>query len=244
MTKILACSDIHGDSNALTAIGNIALHERVDLILIAGDICANARYRRFIDLLPELADHGKCKVVFTPGNHDFWKQESNTRVEYNWATVGQVTTRKWRPVTCLVDETFMYGMDTHASNALRIYGTPWVPECGNWNWQKPISELMFDIPKDTDILLCHCPPHGYGDSVTSTSRIGSEALTQTIKRTPNLKYVFFGHCHEQGGYHGRIVHPNYGCDNSPVRITHLYNVACRDKNHHINLDAIRVIDLP
>ena len=69
---------------------------------------------------------------------------------------------------------------------------------------KPVSKLSFDIPKDTDILLCHCPPFGYGDAISAKDRLGSEALTEAIKNTPKLKAVFFGHAHENHGWVGKI----------------------------------------
>ena len=71
--RILACADLHGNCNALTWVGNVALHSGADCVLIAGDICTNARYRHFVWFLGELSDHAKCPVIATGGNHDFWK---------------------------------------------------------------------------------------------------------------------------------------------------------------------------
>lgn len=216
--RIVAASDIHGDCNALTTIGNIALRENADLILLAGDICSNSRYRRFVDLLPELADHGNCPVVFTPGNHDFWKADS-------WRPQARLTdniVRTKKDVTCLIDECVCF-------EGVKIYGTPWTIKYGDWNWMKEESELLFNIPTDTQILLSHCPPYGYGDK-TKFGNLGSKDLLKSIQALQNLKLAIFGHAHRQSGYYQRLGNVD------------LYNVACRDKDHILNYDGIKCID--
>lgn len=230
--KILAASDIHGDSNALGMIGNIALRQKPDVILLAGDICANCRYRRFVDLLPELTDHARCPVIMTPGNHDFW----NT-APFRPGTLGLRYQKGREPIVegkneigkkaivCLVDEaiTFM---------GYKIFGAPWTPTYGHWAWMKDVSELTFDVPDDTDILLTHCPPFGHGDQTSDGRRLGSEALTETINKNKNLTLAIYGHVHEDGGWAGKINE------------TILRNVSCRDKNHNLKLQGMAIINIP
>lgn len=218
--RIVAASDIHGDSNALTAIGGLARSEEADIILLAGDICSNIRYRHFIDLLPELADHGKCPVVFTPGNHDFWKPDE-------WRPEIRCPDRVIRDkhdVVCLIDESVEF-------QGYKIYGTPWTPEYGQWNWMRPISDLKFDIPQGTKILLAHCPPFGFGDHGPGNKRIGSEAMTEAIQKRPELLVAIYGHAHESAGQQfrqGRTV---------------LCNVACRNVAHHFEFGGILSIEI-
>jgi Icc-related predicted phosphoesterase len=202
---------MHGNSNALTWAGNVAMHYGVDVVTISGDICTNARYRHFVRLLGELSDHARSPVICIPGNHDYWRPEK----VFGWRSTGKgfLDANAYRKngffhrikggksilqgVLCLIDEQIEFG-------GFKFYGTPWTTEFNDWNWMKPVSELTFDIPQDTDILLCHSPPFGYGDATKSEERIGSEALTEAIKNTPRLKAAFFGHAHENHGWVGKI----------------------------------------
>lgn len=162
-----------------------------------------------------MAEYVGCPVVLTPGNHDFWDpaQEFPTK---------QIT--KKTDVVCLVDESVEYGH-------VKIYGTPWTKTFRNWNWMKDENELRFDIPPDTDILICHSPPFGYGDETGDLRRIGSEALTKAIQDHPSLKYVFFGHNHGDRGT--RYV----------INETILYNVACVDNFNAPDHDGFVIVEI-
>lgn len=194
--RIIAASDIHCDTEVLRKLGDTAARSQADLVLLAGDICGDRRSNDFCRKLYDLAKHANCPVVLTPGNHDFWDpiQEFPTK---------QITEKT--DVVCLVDESVEY-------EHVRIFGTPWTETFGYWNWMKDWDKLHFEIPPDTDILLCHSPPLGYGDEV-GLRRIGSESLTKAIQDHPSLKFVFFGHNHGDRGT--RCV----------INETILYNVA-------------------
>ena len=87
---------------------------------------------------------------------------------------------------------------------LKIYGSPYQPpttersqEClDKWN----------HIPSDTDILVTHGPPLGFGDKTNSGNRARCVDLLHTVKQRVKPKYHIFGHIHEgeqlacQNGY--------------------------------------------
>ena len=55
------------------------------------------------------------------------------------------------------------------------------------------------IPEDTDILVLHGPPYGYGDySSYGDEHTGSPSLLERIKEV-KPKLVVFGHIHEGRG---------------------------------------------
>jgi len=64
--KILAASDIEGDSAATKKLAEKAVKENVDLVILAGDLTGMVETD---NLLKPFIDKGK-KVVFVPGNHD------------------------------------------------------------------------------------------------------------------------------------------------------------------------------
>jgi Icc-related predicted phosphoesterase len=87
---------------------------------------------------------------------------------------------------------------------MKIWGTPWQPWCFDWAFNLRESELKTKwdlIPNDTDILVVHGPPFGYGDGVPRRDGIentGSPSLLARIQKIAP-KLVVFGHIHEGRG---------------------------------------------
>jgi len=52
------------------------------------------------------------------------------------------------------------------------------------------------IPSDTDILVTHTPPIGYGDLCCTGVRAGCVELLSTVQNRVKPKYHVFGHIHE------------------------------------------------
>ncbi|XP_066250499.1 metallophosphoesterase domain-containing protein 1 [Euwallacea similis] len=102
---------------------------------------------------------------------------------------------------------------------IKIYGSPWQPEFGNWAFNLPrggdcLSKWNL-IPEDTDILVTHTPPLGHGDLVCSGVRAGCVELLTTVQTRVKPKYHIFGHIHEGYGVtsDGKIIFINAStCD--------------------------------
>ena len=79
---------------------------------------------------------------------------------------------------------------------LRIYGSPYSPQHGNWAFQYPHSKDFWGgkIPEDTDILIIHGPPRAHLDSLS----LGCVYLLQELWRVQPRLHVF-GHVHEGAG---------------------------------------------
>lgn len=193
--KILAASDIHGNLDGLDLTG-------IDIAILAGDIAIlhglslwdkydqinwmNNEFKQWCNRWPN------CKIVFVPGNHDFFPlaKEHLRRLDVNTAL------NLAENATMLVDE--MVELD-----GLKIYGSPWVPTI-NYRWAFEADDSMlktkFDmIPEGLDILVTHCPPRlelldvslAYG---ADSDRFGSNELTEAmLKKKP--KMCFCGHIH-------------------------------------------------
>lgn len=169
--RICCLSDIHG---YLPTIPDC------DLLLLAGDYCRDHNYhawygRSFARWIAEIANRG-IKVVGVAGNHDFIFEQREDFSIPHW--------------TYLQDSGFRW-------NGLNIWGTPWQPRFYDWafNLDEPELEKKWSlIPDDTDILILHGPPYGYGDRTEDGRRTGSSSLTKRIKEV-KPKLVVCGHIH-------------------------------------------------
>lgn len=188
--KIVAVADLHGRLPDIPPC---------DVLILAGDTApdfiAPGPMRRGID-----ADYARvrqwewldasfraweakqpAKYIFkTPGNHDwFQKLPDGLRTRL------------------LIDESATVP-DEDTGVDVTLYGTPWVPPCGDWNYQagRSLRQGIFDeIPAAVDILIAHSPAHMVGDRCHSGDRIGCSELRAAIQRK-RPRAVFFGHCHE------------------------------------------------
>lgn len=173
--KIVALSDMHG---------HLPEVPDADLVLIAGDLCTHgpARFQLqwlngpFRDWLSQI----KGEVVAVCGNHDWPFEKCPDEVkELNL------------PWTYLQDSGTEF-------QGLKIWGSPWQREFFDWAFNLRADELpaKWDlIPEDTDILVLHGPPLGFGDYVIRDNvNVGCPALLRRIEDI-KPKLVVFGHIH-------------------------------------------------
>ena len=91
---------------------------------------------------------------------------------------------------------------------LRIWGTPWQPWFLDWAFNAPprngeaFLASKFDlIPEDTDVVVGHGPPRGYGDAAIRPGgheHVGSIAMAEALERVrPRL--MVCGHIHSAYG---------------------------------------------
>lgn len=88
-------------------------------------------------------------------------------------------------------------------DGVSFWGSPWQPEFGNWAFNLPRGSALTDrwdlIPTETDILITHGPPLGFGDRPLVPSREGCEDLLRAVRRV-NPSLHLFGHIHQDGGF--------------------------------------------
>jgi Icc-related predicted phosphoesterase len=190
--RIAAVSDLHG---MLPPIPDC------DILLIAGDICPlsdhspfgqmkwlQSSFEKWLDEIPAK------EVVAVAGNHDWIFQKMPH----------MVPRLRWR-----------YLQDSGCGiEGLKVWGTPWQPPFFDWAFnmeEEGLRRKWSLIPDDTDILVTHSPPFGYGDEALrkltdenkekwpDTEHTGSPSLTEKIKELPNLKLHVFGHIHRGYG---------------------------------------------
>jgi hypothetical protein len=86
----------------------------------------------------------------------------------------------------------------------KIYGSPWQPTFCNWGFNLPRGQKLLDkwqlIPADTDILITHGPPLGFGDILQDCrKRTGCYELLKEVRERVKPLYHVFGHIHEGYG---------------------------------------------
>jgi Icc-related predicted phosphoesterase len=185
VTRIVCTADLHE---------NLIDIPECDLLLIAGDVSyafkgdiaakqafLDREFRQWLERVPA------AEVVLVAGNHDqsieAWGLPDGLRCHY------------------LQDAgTELFG--------LKLWGTPWQPWFHDWAFNAPrrhgeefLTSIFELIPADTDIVICHGPPRGYGDhsgDADGQPHVGSTALTAALERIePRL--VVCGHIHSGYG---------------------------------------------
>lgn len=82
---------------------------------------------------------------------------------------------------------------------IKIYGSPWVPiHSMGFNVERgaALLDIWNKIPDDTDILVTHGPPLGFGDLTAARNHVGCCELLSTIRERVKPKFNIFGHVHE------------------------------------------------
>ena len=178
--KVAAASDLHGILPQVPPC---------DLLLLGGDLCPgwdhscgfqadwlDTDFRKWLEKVPAK------KIVAVAGNHDFV-----------WEQIPEIVPQDL-PWTYLQDSGCEW-------EGLKIWGSPHQKKFGGWafNLNECDLEEKWDlIPDDTDILILHGPPFGYGDLTIDLRREGSPSLTERIKQV-KPKLAIWGHIHEARG---------------------------------------------
>lgn len=164
--------------------GRLPRIPKCDLLILGGDIGLTPRiekYRAWVARVPAQ------EVVVIGGNMDRmiaeWGYPPDTRGHY------------------LEDS----GIELFG---LKIWGTPWTPPfVGEWNADEDFLEQMFlSIPEDTDVLVSHGPPFGFGDQPSK----GRGSGPATRRRTQDLK---------ENGTHDPMLGSHVGSTALRARIT-------------------------
>lgn len=198
--RVVAISDLHGWLPGMNSPQEIP---ECDLLLIGGDVMPvwnhemqfqrewlDGAFRTWLTTLPAK------NIVGIGGNHDFYLRD-----------------RKGDALARTLPWTYLNNETTEV-NGLKIWGSPYSNKYGNWAFMKKDDELapIWDtIPRDSDIVLVHGPPWGFGDEVVGFSmtkrgmleaeHVGSTSLANQLFYDvwENLQLVVFGHIHEGYG---------------------------------------------
>lgn len=177
--RIVAVADTHLFESDLGKIpdGDVFVH--------AGDLCRRGSLDELALVVPWLRGLPHRHKLVVAGNHDWcFARERDAAV----ALLGP-------SLTYLEDEGVTIG-------GVRFWGSPWQPRYRDWAFNldrgAPIAAKWDRIPDDTDVLVTHGPPRGFGDTTRVAGRAGCDDLLTAVRRVRPLLHLF-GHIHTDGG---------------------------------------------
>ena len=230
--RIVCISDTH-------SLHDNMLHPlpKGDVLIHAGDISNKGGERDVTNFVHWFQNiKGYDTKIFISGNHDFCFERVNEphhKGDFDWLhNLMSEENLSQSDVVYLEDNSFTIENPTF-SRPIKFYGSPWQPEFYNWAFNLPrMSEELLEkwnmIPKDTDVLITHGPPNGFGDRVNNwrqpNMNVGCELLRNKIEElNPTLNV--FGHIHEGYGVYNNgkttfvnasICTPDYRPTNKPI----------------------------
>jgi predicted phosphohydrolase len=178
--RLVAVADTHTFQDDLGTIpdGDVFVH--------AGDLLRRGTLDELTGVAAWLKRLPHRRKVLVAGNHDWvFARERNAALE-------------------LLGPTIVYLEDEGVTlDGVTLWGSPWQPEYHAWAFNlergAELAEKWALIPEGTDLLVTHCPPHGYGDRSTVPGRLGCEDLLRAVDRVQPALHLF-GHIHQDGGF--------------------------------------------
>lgn len=214
--KIISVSDLHGYLPQLP---------ECDVVTISGDIIPLNIQKKLEESIAWLSGPFQTwalnlpcqKVLFIAGNHDFaleylLNNGTHLAIEtgHSWRTMGSDS---WDITELLFqiesNNKIVFLSDSEYNfNGVKFYGTPWCPSLMNWAFYKnsdDLNKVFAKIPKNTDVLITHCPPKFGTQGVVLEknwnyrSNFGCEELYNNVKNIFSEKttptWVISGHIH-------------------------------------------------
>ena len=183
-TRILAIGDIHGDSKLVEKLAKKAKEEKVDVVIIAGDLTFLERSTK--NLIGPFIKENK-EVILIPGNHE------------TMSTITPLTqiypgTRHVHGYSVTRGDLGIFGSGYNSSA-----GPFWLEDEEIFKSLKKGNEGVKDLKKK--IMVTHAHPKG---SIAEFSGFaGSKAVEKAIKEfKPDI--LIAGHMHEAGGLQEKI----------------------------------------
>lgn len=217
--RIVVISDTHNQHKGLYI-------PSCDILIHCGDFTSIGRLSEVESFLEWFVEQPAEHKIFVAGNHELTLDTAHPRYDVMARGIINSYLQRYENLDYLSD------ISSYNIPKLSIYGTPFSKKFGGWAFgydEKLAYSLFKYIPKNTDIVVSHGPPHLIGDWVPyrGGEHTGSPALANAIVDA-GPKFHFFGHIHEARGIY------------TVNDITYV-NAAVLDDNYRLVADPI-VID--
>ncbi|KAI0316794.1 Metallo-dependent phosphatase-like protein [Amylostereum chailletii] len=211
-TRFVCISDTHSKTHYSIPAGDVLIH--------AGDLSSWGQLSQLevtINWLTTLPHDAKvhllheclCRII--AGNHDVCTCILMNSIPLIWdvnAACALVRSdRVKRAGLHYLEHSVMELVTPQNGRCWKIYGSPaaprYAPGCFQYESVKHAKEIYDRIPRDTEILLTHTPPHGTQDLSKRGIHAGCPHLSTRLGELDRCQLHVFGHIHEG---HGATVH--------------------------------------
>lgn len=187
-----ALSDTHNRHKEFVCRGG-------DILMHTGDMTSHGSMGEAISFLDWYGAQNYTHKLLIAGNHDWIFEKQPELMADECRSRGII----------LLNDSGAILKDMENEYLIRVWGSPVQPWFHSWAFNRqrgPDIKKHWDlIPKNTEMLLTHGPPHGIGslDVVTYANgtpkeRVGCWDLSDRLAQTDVLLHVF-GHIHEGRG---------------------------------------------
>ncbi len=181
--KILAVSDTHGDSKLTKKLAEKAEAEKVDLVILCGDIVG---WQETKDIIKPFKDKNK-KVLIIPGNHESFATADFLAELYGVKNIHGYSVK--------YEDVGIFG----AGGADMQFFPGHITDKELFETLKKAHKSLEGIEKK--IMVTHMHPEGSKSEFSGFK--GSKAITKAIKEfKPNI--LIHGHVHEAAGFEETI----------------------------------------
>lgn len=191
MTRLVAIADTHGSHYQMR-------HPipECDILIHAGDITSDGSMEALADSIEWLDNQPAKYKVLIAGNHD-WAFEK-------FPLIARKLVREKSDIIYLQEE-------SEIIMGLKVFGSPWSPFFLNWAFNayrgEDIRKHWEKIPKNTDILITHCPSFGWQDELMFQHLGCKDLFDKILEIQPTLH--IHGHIHAGYGQ-SKINHADFG----------------------------------
>ena len=210
-------------------------HDKVDLpegdvLIHAGDWTGTGTQKQVISFIRWFASQPHKHKILIAGNHEVTLDLPYYQTHWHNFHPKSALPSGYIKSYVLREEGIHYLEDTEVViDGVKFYGSPHQPSFGCWAFGVdrglPIRSVWSDIPDDTDVLITHGPPYGYGDMLDIGERVGCKDLLEEITTRVKPKVHIYGHIHEGYGTYdlegiklinSAVCDHNYLMNNKPI----------------------------
>ena len=178
-----------------------------DVFIHAGDFTMLGGFKETKDFVSKLEKlPHKFKVVIA-GNHELTFDTEKFKlkrqiIEERFRFLRKVDDVKVKDVVAKNPNIIYLENTSTVICGYKIYGSPYSPHFYDWGFnvrREKIGTVWDLIPLDTEILITHGPPIGFGDLTEENEHMGCVDLLKTIREKVKPKLHVFGHIHNDYG---------------------------------------------
>jgi Icc-related predicted phosphoesterase len=196
--RLVCISDTHNQHDKLGSLpeGDVLVH--------AGDWTGTGTQKQVISFIRWFASQPHKHKILIAGNHEITLDLQAYKDRwYMFHSRHPLQAHEIKSYVLREDGIQYLENQSVEIEGFHFYGSPVTPSFGGWGFNvdrgDPIREVWSKIPTNTDVLITHGPPYGYGDKLDIGDRVGCPDLLEEVITRIKPKVHIFGHIHEGYG---------------------------------------------